>query len=56
MAGTTRKLWCLIEGERNPFPVTASDVHIAELKNIIKEDAEINLAAHRLTLWKVRYF
>ena len=58
MSDATRELWCNIEGDSHPFPVsvTASDVYIDTLKEMIKQNIQVDLDAHRLNLWKVRYF
>ena len=54
------RLWCLIDGEDTPFPITASPtLLIDDVKVIIKEEKTNFLRmvdASRLTLWKVRYF
>ena len=58
MANTSTILWCLIEGHRKYFEVTATDVsiNVNALKKIIKKEAELHHPAHELTLWKVRCF
>lgn len=58
MSSTSHKLWCLIEGDKDPFLVTASsNIIIAELKEIIKEEALLQrVDAPCLILRKVRYF
>jgi len=54
------RLWCLIDGEDTPFPITTSPtLLIDEVKGMIKERNMSFLRtvdASRLTLWKVRYF
>lgn len=57
MSGTHHVLWCLLERDKIPFSVEASStIRIDELKAMIKESIEIDIAAYRLTLWKVRSF
>lgn len=57
---STYNLWCLIEGEQGPFPVTAlSTTSIGALKKVIKEENSNLLQkvdANQLILWKVHYF
>ena len=60
MSGTSYKLWCLIEKEKAPFPVTIpSNILISELKErlkAIRENALKTVDAPTLTLWEVCYF
>jgi hypothetical protein len=53
-------LWCLVEGEKAPFPVaTSPTAYIATLKKLIKREKEKALRrvdASDLKLWKVCYF
>jgi len=49
------KLWCLVDGDSNVFHVFPPST-ISELKEMIQKRTKIDLAAHRLNLWKVRYF
>ena len=52
-------LWCLMEKDTRPFPVTAPiGMRIGELKELIREKGvrvDDPLLAKDLTLWKVRY-
>ena len=55
------QLWCLVEGDSAPFPVTVSTgTHVAGLKELIhyKRKARIlqDVDAADLTLWKVSTF
>jgi hypothetical protein len=52
------ELWCLIQGDTDPFPVTVLDISIGRLKEVIKEKNKENIKvdAPKLALWKVRYF
>ena len=53
MANDTRVLFCLIEGDTNPFEVTVStDKSISFLKKVIWEECK-NGYARDLVLWKV---
>jgi hypothetical protein len=60
MSETTYKIWCLVEGGKAPFSITASSTRfIAELQKMIKKEKSIlfhNVDASNLNLWKVRYF
>jgi Crinkler effector protein N-terminal domain len=51
------ELWCLVEGDRTPFPVTVpTGTHVAGLKKLIRADginASDTVLAKDLTLWKV---
>ena len=53
------KIWCLVEGDKNPFSVTVSSTRfIGELQKIIKKERNNDFQrvdASDLTLWKVRY-
>jgi len=53
-------LWCLVEGDNAPFPISISPTaYIGVLKQYIKKDKEITLQkvdASNVNLWKVRYF
>jgi hypothetical protein len=52
------ELWCLVEGDRTPFPVTVpTGTHVARLKKLVHAEG-INgvlkdVDAKDLTLWKV---
>jgi hypothetical protein len=61
MSATGFEVWCLIEGDTTPFPVTASSyyVSIGELKRGIKKETENTFKmvdARNLILWKVCHF
>ena len=61
MANDTRVLFCLIQGETNPFRVTVSTGQgIFFLKEVIQEErknrALRDVDAVDLVLWKVRHF
>jgi hypothetical protein len=60
MANDTRVLFCLIEGETNPFEVTVSTgKSIYFLKNVIWEECKnspLRFSARDLVLWKVSRF
>ena len=55
----SRRLWCLIEGESDVFPVTVNLRRhvIAELKKFIQRERALDtlkeVGAHALELWKV---
>jgi hypothetical protein len=56
-ANATHKIWCLVDGGINPFPiVTSPTTSIGALKSLIKRKDELGHPAHNLNLWKVRYF
>ena len=48
------ELWCLIQGDTDPFSVPALNMSISRLKEVIKENIKVD--APKLALWKVRYF
>jgi hypothetical protein len=54
------ELWCLVEGDRTPFPVTVpTGTHVAGLKERIHDkgiNASDAVLAKDLTLWKVSKF
>jgi len=55
MSGTHHELWCLLEGDMIPFSVNApSTIRIDELKTMIKERIQADVAAFKFTLWKPR--
>ena len=58
MQDGTRAVWCLIEGDSNPFEVTvAVTADIGDLKELIREKGKSisfrGIDAKDLTLWKV---
>jgi hypothetical protein len=59
-AENAHQLWCLVEGDSVPFPVTVpTDTHIAGLKKLIHINGILDknsVLAHNLTLWKVSAF
>jgi hypothetical protein len=57
---TTYQLWCIVEGNNNPFSIIASSTtYVDDLREKVKvENSNLlrEVDASDLTLWKVRYF
>ena len=55
MSQGSRRLWCFVENDKQPFSVLASiGIVIDNLRELIRAEG-VDVPAKDLTLWKMRY-